>query len=281
MKFILCVICCLLVVGLTAEVQDDGRGTPQEPIKKYGPNVDVRVSTESVSTLPTIPPVMPEPRYIDGELSMPYPPKYVEAGFFPEFVGNGFQNFDEQFPLAMALSPEDLEIGMYLDEYSGYADPIDFGMFGRIMLLEGKPLAFFIDDLKEAGYDPDNAEEVFKGIIDLFHIKIETPGYDSVFPERAKLHLKYICHDYDEILDASLDMKAREPGDYYFSSRRQVLNTIRTLFKGMDTPFHASGPGRELKLVRMTGFDESTTAVMNMPRVEGVVMTHEIGSYMT
>ena len=41
------------------------------------------------------------------------------------------------------------------------------------------------------------------------------------------------------------------------------------------------GKCRELQLVKMTGFDESTDSVKKMPRTEGVVLTHtiHIGSF--
>lgn len=275
MKVVQILICFVVLLPLVAQGQQDS--TKSEPLKKYGQNVDVSRSTESTDLLPDIPLIRPKSQVVDGELWIPYPEKYVEAGFFPEFVGNGvWQHGPESFPGLLKLSQEDAEIAEALNTRTGYADPVLFSSLGRVMFLKGKPLAFFVEDLVEAGYDPDNDVQVTNGLIDLFHIKIEIPGYEATLPEQAKLHLKYIDHDYDGVLNATLDLNAKSPGDYYFASRSQVLNTIRTLYSGFEARFNARGHGRELKFVNISGFDESTVFVTDLPHIEGAVMTHEI-----
>ena len=36
------------------------------------------------------------------------------------------------------------------------------------------------------------------------------------------------------------------------------------------------GKGKELKVMKITGFDENSVIVVDLPRIEGVVMTHEL-----
>ena len=211
-----------------------------------------------------------------------FPPKYVEAGYFPTYVGD---EIHEGYPVVKTFSSEDREKALQLDWNTGYSDPLNlftgnatwFGFF------KGKSIAFVVEDLLAEGFDPEDPISVATGLIELFHIKLATPGFESKFPHKATLHVTLIDHDIeyhgkDIVLETSLSLTANGDGDYYFSNPKRAMRTFRELEAeaakiAQETYF--GGKGRELKLTKIAGVN-AKTEVDNIPDIEGVVMTHKI-----
>lgn len=239
-------------------------------------NGEIKRSEESVVDVP------PVPLRLEIPQDWIFPPKYVEAGYFPGYVGDEIR---KGYSVVQTFSQEDREKALQLDWTTGYADPLnDFtGNSTWFGFLEGKSLAFIVEDLIEEGVDIEDPISIAIGMIKLFHVKLETPGFESKFPRNATLHLKLIDHDIDHhgediILETSLSLKAKDDGDYYFTNPRRAMKTLQKLeaeAAKITKETYLSGKGRELKLIKMTGVNEKTT-VENMPKIEGVIMTHKI-----
>lgn len=230
---------------------------------------------ESVKDVPPVVLPVREEKYV-------FPPKYIEAGHFPSHVGD----VNEGYPVVDNYSERDRKKALSLNYFSGYSDMLNnfIGVRTWIGFLGGKSLAFIHDDLRAAGFDPDKREDVKEGIFELFHIKLTTPGHTATFPQDLKLHIKLIDHDieyYDKdiVLETVVPLTASGNGDYYFSDPKRTRTTVRDLSDeahDIAGVTYWGGKGREIKFVKLTGINEESTTVEDMPEIEGVVMTHEI-----
>ncbi len=238
--------------------------------------VSFQKSSESIRNLPRPKPHFPQPQEVEGEWVMISNPKFIEAGFYPKFIGNHLADSKEWYPVVSLLNEEDQAIAKTLSKTSGLADPLNDFLPGFVSFLIGKPLALVYEDLKEAGFDADDPREVRRGLLAILHVRLETPGYEVEFPGKAKLHFQYIDHDLDVIIDASADLIAKGSGDYYFANFLEVRQLFDKIYREIPRQHVAWGLGRELKFVKMAGFDESTVAVQKLPKIEGVVLTHEV-----
>ena len=184
------------------------------------------------------------------------------------------------------FSKENREKALQLDWNTGYADPLNnftgfatwFGFF------KGKSLAFIVEDLIEEDFDPEDPTSVAAGIIELFHVKLETPGYESTFPRKATLHVKLIDHDVenhgkDIVLETTLTLKAKDNGNFYFANPKKAMQIFQKLdseaTKITEEPY-VMEKGREIKIVKISGVNEDNIEAKNVPEIEGVVMTHKI-----
>ncbi len=238
--------------------------------------VSFQESEESTRDLPRPAPKFPQPQEIEGEWVMISKPKFVQAGFFPEFIGNHLANAEKQYPVVSTLAEDDRQIAKTLSKTSGLADPLNDFLPGHVNFLEGVPLAMVFNDLEKSGFDTDKPMDVRLGLLAIFHIELAVPGHEVDFPKKAQLHFKYIDHDLDVVIDATADMTARSSGDYYFANFQEVRRLFDTIYREIPRQHVAWGLGRELKIVKFSGFDESTVAVEDLPRIEGVVLTHEL-----
>lgn len=238
--------------------------------------VSFEKSEESIRDLPRPTPKFPQPQEVEGEWVMISKPKFVQAGFFPEFIGNHFANSEERYPVVSALAKDDQLIAKTLSRTSGLADPLNDFLPGHVNFLEGVPLAMVFDDLEKSGFDTDKPGDVKTGLLAIFHIQLSVPGHEVDFPKKAQLHFKYIDHDLDVVINAKADMTARSSGDYYFANFQEVRQLFDKIYREIPRQQVAWGIGRELKFVKFSGFDESTIAVEDLPKIEGVVLTHEL-----
>lgn len=240
------------------------------------PHGEIKRSEESVLDVPPVPLRLEKPK---GWI---FPPKYVEAGYFPGYVGD---EIHEGYPVVETFSPEDREKALQLDWTTGYADRLnDFtGRSTWFGFLKGKSVVFVVEDLMAEGVDLEDPNSVASGLIKLFHIKLETPGFESKLPSEATLHVKLIDHDIDHhgkdiVLETTLALQAKNDGDYYFANPKKAMKTFQDLeaeaAEIAEETFY-SGKGRELKLIKITGVNDSTK-VENMPEIEGVIMTHKV-----
>lgn len=238
--------------------------------------VSFHKSDESTRNLPRPVPNFPQPQEVEGEWVMISKPKFVEAGFYPRFIGNHLADSKEWYPVVSLLNEEDQAIVRTLNKTSGLADPLNDFLPGLVNFLIGKPLALVYEDLVDAGFDADDPREVRRGILAILHVRLEAPGYEVEFPSKAQLHFQYIDHDLDVIIDASAELIAKGPGDYYFANFLEVRQLFDKIYREIPRQHVAWGLGRELKFVKITGFDESTVEVDELPNIEGVVLTHEV-----
>ena len=237
---------------------------------------EIKRSKESVLDVPPVPLLLeiPENRI--------FPPKYVEAGYFPTYVGDEMRGI---YPVVETFSPENREKALQLDWTTGYSDPLNFftGNLTWFGFFKGKSIAFVVEDLIAEGFDPEDPISVTTGLIKMFHIKLETPGFESKFPRKATLHVKLIDHDIDYhgkdiVLETSISLTAKDDGDYYFSNPKKAMKIFKELeaeAAKVAEVTYGSGKGRELKLIKITGVNEKTK-VDDIPDIEGVVMTHKI-----
>ena len=239
-------------------------------------SVSFSVSEESVQDLPTPPSRYPPAQEVDGDWIMLSQPKFVEAGFHPKFIGDHLASSDDWYPIVSTLAEEDQAIAKTLNKSTGYADLINDFLPGYVNFLKGKPIAFVVDDLRKAGYDPDDARDLRRGLLAIFHLKIDVADHDVTFPKEARLHFKYIDYDHDVVINAAADMVAKQPGDYYFANFLEVRQLFDNIYREIPRQHVVWGLGRELKIVKITGFDEDSVKVEDLPRIEGVLMTHEV-----
>lgn len=225
--------------------------------------------------------LLPTPHLGDGEYIRFFQRREQKAGFTPEwrdsFVNLEPKEFEEWFPSIAKLPAEQRAQFHNLNEKTGYGDQLTSYFPGDFVnFLKGKALAFVLDDLQEAGYEANDDKSVQRGLLKLFHIVVDIPGYEFELPERGTLQMYFIEHDTNEVIDISINMVEDPPGFYYFEDAEEVYEC----FSVLDTKFgEVKGEnrlGRELKFVSLHGFDESNVIVDDIPSIEGVVLTHEI-----
>ena len=213
-----------------------------------------------------------------------FPYQYVEAGYFPTYVGDaefvGYEAIDN-------FTGADKKKAISLERYGsvGYGKSLNQFIYGTswFNFLKGKSLALIVNDLKKQGYNPKQSRSVEEGIFSLMHIKLETPGHKSSYPSKATLFIKLLdhdidFHDHDIVLETALPLVSGSNGDYYLADPIKAMKTMRNMGLEAHTivgDTYVSGKGRELKLVRIAGIDDEVK-VKNVPRIEGVVMTHQI-----
>lgn len=239
---------------------------------------EIKRLEESILDSPPIEPyiVIPEDRV--------FPPKYVEAGYFPTYVGDVLI---KGYPIVLSYSERDRKKALDLETNRGYGEFLNRYVGGStwFRFLKGKPLALIVDDLKAERLSTKKYMDIKTGIHKLLHIKLETPGYQSTFPDQAFLYVKLVDHDIhihneDIVLETGLSLTAKSNGDYYFTDHIKAMSILRDLPSAahdvVGRTYHTeTSKGRELKLARITGINEHAQ-VKKIPRMEGVVMTHKI-----
>ena len=216
-----------------------------------------------------------------------FPEKYVEAGYFPTYVGDEiFTGYD----VALSFSGRDKKTAMSLEDNRGYGEFLNQFVSGKLGLswfrfLKGKPLALIVDDLKAAKLNAKKFMDVKQGIYELFHIKLETPEYQATFPKQAFLYVKLIDHDIhihneDIVFETCLSLTAKGNGDYYLTDPTKTISILKDLVRTAGevvgvSYFTETSKGKELKLARITGVIDQVQ-VEKVPRIEGVVMTHKV-----
>ncbi len=243
---------------------------------------------ESISDLPAPAAWLehPSPVMKDGTMVVKRTPPYVEAGHSPVNLGISMSRSLLNSPAIQSLPEEQREEAFGLYYWMGLAKPIGVWFPGKTGFLEDVPIAFIADDLERLGVDPNDDRAIGEALLDLFHIKVRIPSYESNLPRRGVLHLKFIDYNRDVIVNGALDMVERKSGDYYLANRRDACETLEDLVRRMGEERRDSSPTDsqsrysrilpELKIVRFTGFDESAVTVENLPEVEGAVMTHQL-----
>ena len=213
-----------------------------------------------------------------------FPKKYVEAGYFPSYVGDEIIN---GYPVVLTFSEKDRKKALNVESEQGYGRLLNrfLGVSTWFGFLKGKPLALIVDDLKVARLNPKKFWDVNTGIHSLLHIKLETPGHQATFPKQATLYIKLLDHDIhihneDIVVETALSLTAQSNGDYYLSDpikARAILKELETTAHDVVgiTYWQKDAKGRELKLSKITGINDNTQ-VKNVPRMKGVVMTHKI-----
>lgn len=225
--------------------------------------------------------LLPKPHIGDGEFVRFFERRKQEAGFVPEWrdalVNREPNRLEEWFPSIAQLSTEQRAKYYALDEKTGYGDQlISYFPGDFVNFLKGKALALVLEDLLAAGYDADDDDSVRHGILQLFHIVVDVPGYEFTLPERGTLKLNFIEHDTNDVLDISINMVKRKLGMYYFEDAEEVYSLFTILDNVFGEVKGENRLGRELKIISLNGFNESSVKVIDLPRVEGAVMTHEV-----
>ena len=207
---------------------------------------------ESVLDAPPVEPllVIPEDRF--------FPYQYIEAGYFPTYVGDAeFVGYEAIDNFTGAERKKAISLGAFGGV--GYGKSLNrfIGAMTWFNFFKGKSLALIVNDLKNKGFNPDQSRSVQEGIFTLMRVKLETPGHKSSYPSNATLFVN---------------------GEYYLADPIKAMKALQN----MESEAHnitgityGGGKGRELKLVRITGINNEAK-VENVPKIEGVVMTHQI-----
>lgn len=207
----------------------------------------------------------------------------VEAGSSPSSIEvstiDTISNFEKFLPGISKLNKANQTAARSLDETVGYGTPLNRFFPGqRVDFLRAQCLAFVVDDLRAAGYgmDLDHESDIALGLLDIFHIVVDVPGYDVQFPEKVDLYLQYQDAESAIKLDVKIELVARHSGDYYFSNFEDVARAFSELDTLMKIEGTQSKYKRELRFVRIVGFDDQSVVVPNIPDIEGVVLIHKV-----
>ncbi len=236
-----------------------------------------------------------------GRLQRNYLPKYVAAGFYPEFVGDSLAHIYSadpaiNFPGIKNLPAEQQELALGLQTIPGLSTSVGSYIPGVVAFLRGKTtLAFLLPDLQDRGIEIEDVtnisdkehEAISRELLRMFRIVVQTPGYLAQFPDTAQLNLKYVSYEEEVAVESSVEMTVKnEPGVYYFKNILDVAGTLQTFWRKVTDvtgklPLYAPTPGKdfiptELQVVGLSGFDDSTLLVDELPPVRGVVLTHQI-----
>ena len=212
---------------------------------------------------------------IDGKSSFYIKPPVVQAGSYPQFVGEVFKPYPEVFPGWQKLSDlKSRQEAIDLGAIDGLNRRVSSFFPGGWDALEGVPLAFVSEELRAAGYSA-TSEDAGIGLLDIFRIKLSTPEHKTTFPSGLVLQVQFTKGERELTVDIKMDLR-KSLGVYGISDLYRVHREIASVSKsyfGIRRGFKDFPT--TMRLTKLTGFDPNT-AISELPAIKGAMLLHHV-----
>ena len=215
----------------------------------------------------------------NGELSYYVAPHIEQAGTYPRLVGEVFSSMWEKYPglrdLPDGYSVED---ALQLTNLGGMSHEVTDLLPGAWEPLRGIPLAFFAQDLVDAGYSGE-LHDARLGLLDLFSIHLTTPEHITEFPPELVLVIDLTKGTRHETLMFDMFSENRD-GVYRYRNPSLVYMELGEMYRVFPRRKGFADDPTEMRASRLVGFDPETM-IQDLPPLEGAILVHHlyIGSY--
>ena len=215
---------------------------------------------------------------IEGEPYFYVAPIPVEAGSYPRTGGNVLAPLTDQYPALKNYVGAEFETAFRLSENEGMGQRLSAFLPGSYEPINRLPIAAIEQDLKDAGYS-GNSSDVRAGMLDIFRVELELPGFDSIFPAESILHLEFEKGKTSRILEWK--MSSSENGIYTISDISDAMQDLVTIYEEFGARSGFNDSPTEMRILKMTGFEFNSESIDGLPPIVGTPLIHHVylGSY--